>query len=145
MHGRLHSGPEEKSLTITYKLQSAQGNAVQILPPNSATPTNATQVPNVRCPHCMHMGAFTAVIPNDLQISHTEIKGNAPYAKGTPTVGIRSCPNPECRGLVLVVIDGTAKTIVLPNEVLDFDTTDIPAPIAASIEEAIKCHSSRCL
>jgi Domain of unknown function (DUF4145) len=135
---------EEPSVTITYKLQSAQGNAIQTRSPNSSTPANAVQVPNIRCPHCMHMGAFTAVIPNDLQINHTEIKSSTPFSKGTSTVGIRSCPNPECRGLVFVVIDSTAKSIVLPNEVLDFDATDIPTPIAASLEKAIKCHSLQC-
>ena len=45
---------------------------------------------------------------------------------------------------MLVVIDGNGKVITLPNEVLDFDSTDIPPPIAASLEEAIKCHSSQC-
>jgi Domain of unknown function (DUF4145) len=36
------------------------------------------------------------------------------------------------------------KVIALPNEGLDFDANDIPSPIAASLEEAVKCHSAQC-
>jgi hypothetical protein len=92
----------------------------------------------------MHMGSFAAALQHDLQIQHTEMKGGAPFSKGVSTVGVRVCPNPECRGIVLVVIDSNNKAVVLPSEVLDFDSTDIPPAIAASLEEAIKCHSSQC-
>jgi hypothetical protein len=41
-------------------------------------------------------------------------------------------------------MDNQGKVIALPNEVLDFDSTDIPVAIASSMEEAIKCHSAQC-
>lgn len=131
-------------MTVIYKLRSAQDNPVEIVPPNSGSAIPAALVPNLRCPHCMHMGAFTSVLQHDFQIQHRELKNNVPHSKGVSTVGIRTCPNVECRGVILAVIDANGKVIALPNEVLDFDSTDIPAPIAASLEEAIKCHSSQC-
>jgi hypothetical protein len=126
-------------MATAYKLTSALGNPVNIRPPSTFSVTPSSFVPNLRCPHCMHMGAFTAIVPNDAQITHIVLKANSPISNGSSTIGIRVCPNIECRGLVLVVIDRQG-VIALPNEVLDFDSTDIPAPIAASLEEAIKCH-----
>lgn len=131
-------------MTIVYKLRSSQNNAITTLRPNDVQQMAATAAPNIRCPHCMHMGAFTVIAPNDLFIKHIVMKNGAPYGAGTSVIGIRACPNANCKGVVLVVIDGDGKTIVLPNEVMDFDTTDIPPPIAASLEEAIKCHSAQC-
>jgi hypothetical protein len=130
-------------MATAYKLVSAAGNAVHIRPPNSLAVGVSSFVPNLRCPHCMHMGAFTAVTPNDAQVNNVVVKNNTPTGIGASTVGIRVCPNHECRGLVLVVIDKQG-VIALPNEVLDFDSTDIPSTIAASLEEAIKCHSAQC-
>jgi hypothetical protein len=131
-------------MTIVYKLISAQGNPVSTLPPNTAQHTNSVQVPNIRCPHCMHMGAFSVALPNDLAINHRTVKAGAMNATGASTVGIRVCPNVDCKGIVLVVIDASGKVVALPNEILDFDSTDIPPAIAASLEEAIKCHSAQC-
>lgn len=131
-------------MAVAYKLKSAPGHSIEIRLPNSGTATPAALVPNVRCPHCMHMGAFTAVVQHDYQITHIRMRNNAPFKAGVSTVGIRVCPNPECRGIVLVVIDQEGKAVALPNEVLDFDSTDIPPAIAASLEEAIKCHSAQC-
>lgn len=131
-------------MSTSYKLRSAQGNDVHLLLPNSGAVVAASIAPNIRCPHCMHMGAFTSVVQHDFQITHLRASQGAMTKNGVSTVGIRICPNGQCRGLVLVVIDSTAAAIVLPNEVLDFDPKDIPAPIAASLEEAIKCHSAQC-
>jgi hypothetical protein len=130
-------------MAVIYKLQSADGQAVQIRSPNGQAPVPASVSPNIRCPHCMHMGSFTAVIQHDFQVGHIKIQNNSPFSTGASTIGIRVCPNVDCRGIVLVVM-GKAGTIVLPSEVLDFDSADIPPAIAASLEEAIKCHSSQC-
>jgi hypothetical protein len=43
-----------------------------------------------------------------------------------------------------MVMDGNGGVVALPGEILDFDATDIPPAIAASLEEAVKCHSSQC-
>lgn len=131
-------------MAANYKLFSAQGNAISVKPPNQTSVGAPSMVPNLRCPHCMHMGAFTAIQGNDLSITHTEMQGRTPLFKGSSTVGLRICPNQECKGVVLVVMDNQGKVIALPNEVLDFDSTDIPVAIASSMEEAIKCHSAQC-
>ncbi|MDX2277915.1 MAG: DUF4145 domain-containing protein [Hyphomonadaceae bacterium] len=131
-------------MTVVYKLISAAGDPITVKAPNGQATPSADAVPNVRCPHCMHMGAFTKAIPNDLTVQHIEKRGGAPFEKGRSIIGIRICPNSECKGVVLAVIDKEGKAIVLPSEVLDFDSTDIPPPIAASLEEAIKCHSAQC-
>lgn len=43
----------------------------------------------------------------------------------------------------MAIIDAKGQAVALPNEILDFDATDIPPPIASSLEEAVKCHSSQ--
>jgi hypothetical protein len=53
------------------------------------------------------------------------------------------CPNGACWGLVFVVVSDRA-VVSFPPEVLDFDPSGIPGPIAKSLEEAIQCHSARC-
>jgi hypothetical protein len=129
-------------MAANYKLFSAQGNAINVKLPNQPTVEAPSMVPNLRCPHCMHMGAFTTILGNDLSITHVEMEGRIPFPKGTSTVGLRICPNQECKGVVLVVKDNQGGVIAFPNEVLDFDSADIPAAIASSMEEAIKCHSA---
>jgi hypothetical protein len=131
-------------MTVNYKLCSPQNNPINIKPPNARSPVPAALVPNMRCPHCMHMGAFTTALQFDLQIQHIELRGGAPFGIGVSTVGIRVCPNVDCMGIVLVAIDNTGKATALPREVLDFDPVDIPTSVANSLEEAIKCHSSQC-
>lgn len=131
-------------MPIIYKLSSAEGNVVHGQIPNVTEAVPSAAVPNIRCPHCMHMGAFTAVVQADLRILHRVTNNGAPVSNGSSIIGIRMCPNSQCRGVVVVVIDSKGKAIVLPSEVLDFDSTDIPPAIAASLEEAIKCHSSQC-
>src|ERR1700722_11248295 len=104
-------------------LLSAEGNPVHIKAPTGAAIATVGKTPNMRCPHCMHMGAFTSVIQQDLQIAHHARKGEggAIISLGMSIVGIRVCPNSECRGIVLVVIDTKDKVVALPSEVLDFD------------------------
>ena len=129
-------------MTVSYKLKSTENNLITIKYPNNSTAVQAQSVPNIRCPHCMHMGAFTNALPNDLHINHVKAANTSPI--GSSTVGIRVCPNLDCKEIVFVVIDGSGKVAALPNEVLDFDPSNIPNPIAGSLEEAIKCHSIQC-
>lgn len=131
------------SSQVSYKLKSVSGNPSTLRSPNTHANISATIVPNIRCPHCMHMGAFTQIIQHDLHISHIERKGPSQTQVGTSVIGLRICPNSLCKGVVCFVHDPKGD-IVLPNEVLDFDVTDIPAAIANSLEEAIKCHSGQC-
>jgi uncharacterized protein DUF4145 len=92
---------------------------------------------NLRCPHCGHAGAFQG-IPNCHDVTW-----------GTSSVryfgGARRCPTLTCQSLVFVVTtaDGQVQTSY-PPEVIDFDSTNLPAPILASLEEAIKAHGAEC-
>ena len=132
-------------MAIVYKLNSADGQPINLSGLNGQSVVNADRVPNLRCPHCMNMGSFTKIIPNDLSLQHVaRNQGGQLVELGRSIIGIRACPNRECLGVVLVVIDKNGDVVALPSEVLDFDPTDVPPAIAASLEEAIKCHSSQC-
>jgi len=144
--GKTWFGKEDWRMTTIYKLTSAQGNEINLKPPNTHSSVSADAVPNLRCPHCMHMGSFTKTVAHDLAIHHIAKNptGAGLADKGRSVVGIRVCPNNTCLGIVVVVTDNAGGVVALPSEVLDFDSTDIPPAIAASLEEAIKCHSSQC-
>jgi hypothetical protein len=43
-----------------------------------------------------------------------------------------------------VVLSSNTLRISYPPERIDFDSTNIPGPIIASLEEAITCHASQC-
>jgi hypothetical protein len=75
------------NMTISYKLYSS----INLKSPNNQGIADARQVPNIRCPNCMHMGAFTAVVSHDLHITHSELKAGALHRLGQSTVGLRVC------------------------------------------------------
>ena len=133
-------------MTVIYKLKSKAGYDICLKEPNRSAVVDASRVPNFRCPHCMHIGAFSRLVPNDFLIAHNEINptSKTKAEKAQTCVGVRVCPNPECKGIVFAVMDDKGASTCLPNEVLDFDASDIPLPIAKSLQEAIKCHSSEC-
>jgi hypothetical protein len=60
------------------------------------------------------------------------------------TGGMRQCPNPECRSLVFTVVKNGKLEASYPPQVIDFDSTDLPPPILATLEEAIKSHAAGC-
>lgn len=124
-------------MAITYKLNTLSGKPVSVIPPCSVNAFQATQSPNIRCPHCMTMGALTPTPASDLalQLQRSGIENLR--------IGVRTCPNEKCQGIVFVVI-GSGGAVALPSEVLDFDPSDMPPSIAASLEEAVKCHAARC-
>ena len=99
---------------------------------------------NLRCPECGQNGSFEP-LPNIHDVSWQEIverdgKKHAMTAYG----GARRCPNLECRALVFIVQLPYQKVQSFPPEVLDFDATNLPPDIQASLVEAIKCHSAGC-
>jgi hypothetical protein len=90
----------------------------------------------LRCPSCGHRGSFEAVAPNVGDALVHDVGDN--YRTGQ-----RACPNADCRAIVFVVV-GSDMTVSYPPEVLDFDPTDLPDLVRASLEEAVKCHASAC-
>lgn len=58
-------------------------------------------------------------------------------------VGLRVCPNLECRSVLFFVRQGKEVTC-LPPEVIDFDPSNLPKDILSTLEEAVKCHAAGC-
>ncbi|MBD9519302.1 DUF4145 domain-containing protein [Ensifer sp. ENS02] len=94
---------------------------------------------NIRCPACRLKGAFHGVNAQDA--GWNRIVNNR--IASTVRVGIRQCPNIECRSVVFYAKDNDGRQIY-PPEVIDFDSSNLPPRILASLEEAIKCHASGC-
>jgi hypothetical protein len=106
----------------------------------------SSAIANLRCPHCNHKGAFSG-IANCSDAAWSEVITNeAGQPKSVSfSAGVRRCPNPECSGMVQVVLRAGSKVIEsYPPEVIDFDSTNLPSAILASLEEAIKAHAAKC-
>ena len=91
----------------------------------------------LRCPNCRQLATFDRVDSSELQFS---------TRNATFVVGHRVCPNPQCRTVVFFVWEFGKSGLVAtyPAERLDFDSTNIPAPVTKALEEAITCHSNEC-
>jgi hypothetical protein len=89
---------------------------------------------SLRCPACKQNGTFQPV-GTDIQFSDKS---------GTVEVGGRMCPNPLCQAHLFVVLQGRKLRVSYPPERIDFDSTNVPGPIIASLEEAITCHANQC-
>lgn len=107
----------------------------------SADTVNGVVV-NLRCPICMHQGAFSpAGNINDLRIAQNV----ADKTTLLRYMGVRICPNPECRAYIFVIL-GDKNTLLraYPPELIDFDATNLPPNILATLEEAIRCDGAGC-
>ena len=107
----------------------------------NANPANVVVV-NLRCPHCNHQGAFHGFgnINDIAWIERPSPLGAAAHLQA----GMRKCPNASCSGLVHVVLAGGCVVESYPPEVIDFDSTNLPANILSSLEEAVKAHAAGC-
>lgn len=94
---------------------------------------------SMRCPSCRQIGTLDRI--NNQQYD-VEINGNDQVY----VCGQRLCPNLQCRSHIFFVWDGKTDKIAAsyPSERLDFDSTNIPAPIAKALEEAITCQANEC-
>lgn len=100
------------------------------LPSYSAS--NPGIVISLRCPSCRQQGTFESLNQiNDLNYGHF-------------VLGQRRCPNDQCRAHVFFVRESGTLKVAYPAELLDFDSTNVPAAVAKSLEEAIACHAARC-
>jgi HEPN domain-containing protein len=96
--------------------------------------TNATLVVSLRCPGCRQQGIFQP-LAQDVQIS----PGSVVLA------GMRRCPNPSCGAIVFFGAHASGSIAVsYPAERLEFDTTNLPAPVTNALEEAVTCHANQC-
>jgi Domain of unknown function (DUF4145) len=105
----------------------------------SAGPVEAPSDLRIRCPACLHL--VTLIAP----ISNGDINLHGPQGAGTVgQAGFRFCPNPECRAFIFVVYNAGTVLLTYPPERIDFDATNIPPRVLATLEEAISCHAANC-
>jgi hypothetical protein len=57
---------------------------------------------------------------------------------------MRVCPNTECQSLVFVILKTGKLDTSYPPQIIDFDSTNLPERILATLEEAIKAHGAGC-
>jgi hypothetical protein len=107
----------------------------------------STNVVAMRCPACKQIGTFDPVF----QDGTNRQNGMADLRLmrgGTDQLffGQRCCPNPACQAHIFFVFDVSRRQIAVsyPAERIDFDTTKVPQPVVAALEEAITCHANQC-
>jgi len=114
-------------------------NRFQIETSGSEEKGSAQKTVSLRCPHCMHIGAFQT-FANGLSFTKQALMPR----KGLVSLEafIRICPNPMCKGIVFTISSGDEGVIALPNEKLDFNPDGIPTNLVRTLEEAVSCHSA---
>jgi hypothetical protein len=86
---------------------------------------------SLRCPACKQNGLLEPIDRQDLFFPALQL-----YA------GQRRCPNPGCRTHLFVRFGPTGEAVMAyPREVIDFDTTNVPARIVEAMSEALRCHA----
>src|SRR4051794_2470275 len=83
----------------------------------------------VRCPHCHHEATVDA-LGQDLHFY------SEPQSTWVQT-GQRKCPNPDCRAHLFILRTDNEVLVSYPPERIDFDSTGLPEPVLAALEEAI--------
>jgi uncharacterized protein DUF4145 len=108
---------------------------------------SSSPVVNIRCPECLNKGSFHGLSDvRDFKWHQPIVEAEKRAGTVSPVqIGVRKCPNPDCGAPVFVVIkEGNKALRTYPPEVIDFDATDIPSTIKATLEEAIQCHAHSC-
>ena len=88
---------------------------------------------SMRCPKCRQNGTFEQIGVQDVLLPRPRV-----------WVGGRVCPAPDCRTHVFIVRDQNGVVTSYPPEVIDFDTTNVPAKVTEALSEAITCHANEC-
>lgn len=102
-----------------------------------------SQPVNVRCPFCSHNGAFTPMAVPDVGWQQQVGIASGQKAVENWYAGVRSCPNPDCAGVITFVRSPHGLT-TYPAELKDFDPRELPDDVRECMEEAIKCHAQGC-
>lgn len=112
---------------------------------NGGTTPYPAKVHNLRCPYCGKEGAFHGFEKaTDITWQQSEKDATGRTFAYNIFIGMRQCPNMECRGVVFVSSrDGILKD-TYPAEVLDFDSSSLPEGVKSCLEEAVKCHAHGC-
>jgi uncharacterized protein DUF4145 len=92
---------------------------------------------SIRCPFCRQVGTFEPIEQGGVNAHDVWVTAVAGIR-----LGQRRCPNVQCRGHIFVADNGQERT-TFPPELLDFDASNLPTPVVAALEEAIKCHANK--
>ena len=84
----------------------------------------------VRCPKCGRDGTFEPI-------------GKA-VPDGINEFGQSRCPNPSCRGHVFYIIESGKLIVTYPQQLIDFDKTNVPEKVLEAMEEAWSSHANDC-
>ena len=109
-----------------------------------------TAVPiNMTCPACKLNGTFEQVAPNlpDIRINVPITNADGKPAGNTSVdIGIRKCPNVECRAVVFTAkkFNANIPLDTYPKARIDFDTTNVPASLVSTFREALICTAEEC-
>lgn len=92
------------------------------------------------CPNCRQLGSFTGLL------YATDVMVNVAGRPGALRLGIRICPNPNCRAVLFTVQENNNEEVLVsyPSLRIDFDSSNIPDEIVACLKEAITCHANEC-
>jgi hypothetical protein len=93
----------------------------------------------------MRQGIFYAATESrDTYFLSAHPNATTPKTSHLFVAGIRCCPNHECQGLVFCIFENGLPIYTAPPEVMDFDASGLPHRLAATLEEAVKCHAISC-
>jgi len=109
-----------------------------IIQPETAGAADSSTV-TIRCPICLHNGVSQPI--HNVKDVHAPKGG---HLQKPLRLGIRQCPNRDCKALIFVVVHKNELVASFPPERIDFDPTDIPKGVLETFEEAITCHSTEC-
>ena len=102
---------------------------------------------NLTCPSCKQIGTFARVADNvhDANITSQKPKG-PPYVSVVIDIGIRTCPNTDCKAVVFVAKETGSSTPLdtYPKTRIEFDITNVPENLVATFQEALICTSEEC-
>ena len=94
---------------------------------------------SIRCPHCGSIGTFR---PSTQGLVYPKtLKSGESFGTSSLYSISRICPDQECRGIVVTISSGDSAISVVPPELLDFDSKNLPENLLLTLKEAIACHS----
>ena len=96
---------------------------------------------SIKCPYCRNVGIFFPY-HGTADLQWARVLGSV--VKSNNSIGIRLCPNQSCGGYVFALRQGDALKQTFPPQLIDFETANLPAPILASLTEAVQCHGAGC-
>ncbi len=83
------------------------------------------------CPHCGRDVTFNATLVSDLHVPPNY------------WLGQRYCPNPKCLGHIFFINENDKSIRLYPPSRIKFDSSKVPEPVMASLNEAIDCHAHK--